>query len=87
MTMEAAVLAEAGREHENLALRILAVVAIATWFGQLIGVVLVALGRYRTGGVMQICASALHVIELFGIIGILGGLRAYHYAPNGEQRR
>jgi hypothetical protein len=47
---------------------------------QLIGVVLVTRNRFRLGGALQIFASALHVPELVGVVGIAGGLAAYRYS-------
>lgn len=46
---------------------------------QLIGILLVTAELYRIGGIFQIVASAFHVPDLMGIIGIIGGLRAYRY--------
>jgi len=52
---------------------------IATVTLQSLGILLVWLGRYRAGGVLQIIASAPHVVKLEGLIGIIGGLLAYRY--------
>jgi hypothetical protein len=41
------------------------------------GILLVAAGRYRVGGVLQIACSAVHVPT--GVIGVVGGLKAYRY--------
>jgi hypothetical protein len=46
---------------------------------QAIGMWLVAGGRYRLGGTLQIVASAIHVVELMGLVGVYGGLQAYRY--------
>ena len=42
-----------------------------------VGILLVATGRYRIGGILQIAASAVHVPT--GVIGVIGGLKAYRY--------
>jgi hypothetical protein len=42
------------------------------------GIVLVAAGRYRIGGILQIASSAVHVPT--GVIGVVGGLKAYRYS-------
>lgn len=46
---------------------------------QFAGILLVMAGHYRVGGVLQIVASAVHALELIGLIGIFGGLAAYRY--------
>ncbi len=46
---------------------------------QVTGMFLVSKGSYKTGGVLQIVASGAHLLDLVGIIGILGGLAAYRY--------
>jgi hypothetical protein len=46
---------------------------------QLAGILLVWAGHYRVGGVLQICASAVHVLDVMGLLGIVGGMRAYRY--------
>ncbi len=43
------------------------------------GIFLVTAGHYRVGGVLQIVASAVHVLDLIGILDIFGGLAAYRY--------
>jgi hypothetical protein len=52
---------------------------VSTVVVQSLGILLVWLGRYRAGGVLQIIASAPHVVKLEGLIGIVGGLLAYRY--------
>jgi hypothetical protein len=44
-----------------------------------VGMVLVAGGRYRLGGVLQMVAGVVHVPELVGLLGVMGGLAAYRY--------
>ena len=46
---------------------------------QLVGILLVAAGRYRVGGVLQVAASVVHALELIGFIGVVGGIKAYRY--------
>ena len=46
---------------------------------QLAGVVLVAVGWFRLGGVLQIVSSSFHVPKGEGVIGVIGGLQAYRY--------
>lgn len=56
------------------------IVMIGATIFQAIGIGLVTkLGWYRTGGVLQIIASATQLIKVDGIIGVIGGLRAYRY--------
>jgi hypothetical protein len=50
---------------------------IATVLLQAAGILLVRQSRYRAGGAMQIAASALHLLKIEGLIGIIGGLRAW----------
>jgi hypothetical protein len=54
-------------------------VCSATLLLQLAGILFVAAGRYRLGGVLQIVASGVHVIKLEGVIGVVGGIKAYRY--------
>ena len=60
-----------------------ALVAI-TLLLQIAGIVLVWRGRYRAGGALQIASSALHVLKVEGIVGLIGGLKAYRYSPGAE---
>lgn len=46
---------------------------------QVTGMLLTWQGRYRIGGNLQIVASALHVLDLMGIIGVIGGLHSRRY--------
>ncbi len=46
---------------------------------QFVGILLVAAGRYRVGGALQVAASGLHALDLIGIIGVVGGIKAYRY--------
>lgn len=46
---------------------------------QLVGIVMVEKRWYRLGGILQITASVVHIWEIEGIVGILGGMDAYDY--------
>ena len=46
---------------------------------QFAGILLVTANHYRVGGVIQLIASAVHALDLIGLIGIFGGLAAYRY--------
>ncbi len=55
---------------------------------QTTGILLVRGGFYKPGGVLQIIASTAHILDLVGIIGMLGGLAAYRYperAAKGQE--
>ena len=54
-------------------------VSIFTCVLQLAGILLVKKNWFRTGGIVQIAASSLHVLKLEGLIGIMGGMQAYNY--------
>jgi len=56
------------------------VICVATLFLQAAGMILVAVGRYRLGGVLQLIASSVHVLKAEGIIGVIGGIKACRYA-------
>jgi len=47
-------------------------------FLQMLGIILVALQKYKVGGIIQIVASVIHVPV--GVIGIIGGTKAYRFA-------
>lgn len=61
-------------------LEIYFVVTLLATIGQGIGVVMVAKGWYRSGGIFQIVSSALQVIKIDGIFGVVGGIKAYQLA-------
>lgn len=46
---------------------------------QMAGIVLVMRGWYRVGAIFQIVSSSPHVIKGEGLIGIIGGIKAYKY--------
>ncbi len=54
---------------------------------QPVGILLVAAGRYRVGGVLQVAASAVHALDLIGIIGVVGGIKAYRYPERVAKSR
>lgn len=58
-------------------LAIAAMVAIA--FVQMLGMWLTSRGRHRLGGNLQIFASALHIVDVIGVIGIIGGVLSKRY--------
>ncbi len=61
-------------------LEIYFVVTLFATIGQGIGVVMVTRQWYRIGGIFQIVSSALQVIKIDGIFGVIGGLKAYRLA-------
>ncbi|MHC4492054.1 MAG: hypothetical protein ACYTDU_10560 [Planctomycetota bacterium] len=63
------------------------VICAATLVLQLAGMTLVAAGRYRLGGVLQIVASSVHLVKAEGIIGIVGGIKAYRYPDRSAEGR
>lgn len=46
---------------------------------QVVGIVLVVRGFYRLGGIFQIVASLVHILDGFGILGVMGGVIAMRY--------
>lgn len=54
--------------------------------GQAAGVALVARSWYRLGGALQIVASAVQVFKVDGIIGVVGGVKAWRYPDRTESR-
>jgi len=54
-------------------------IATASLLLQLVGVLLVTVGWYRLGGIVQIAASTPHIPKGEGLIGIIGGYQAYQY--------
>ena len=63
--------------------RYFALVAL-TFLLQIAGIVLVWQGRYRAGGAFQIASSAIHVLKGEGVVGLIGGLKAYRYYPGAK---
>ena len=92
MFIEALVLIDAfAREEERAAIMQNAIlhtyvyVSLASVVVQLIGIILVEKKWYRLGGILQIAASTVHIWEVEGIIGIIGGLDAYHYPASQKE--
>ena len=55
-------------------------VMIGATIGQAIGIWMVSQLRwYRVGGILQITASTTQLIKVDGIIGVIGGLKAWRY--------
>jgi hypothetical protein len=52
---------------------------------QIAGAALVYFGWYRLGGILQIVSSSIHVFKGEGIIGIVGGVKAYRYPSQVAQ--
>ncbi len=61
------------------ALEIYFIITVAGTIGQAIGVYLVTRGFYHIGGIFQIVSSSTQVIKLDGIIGVIGGIKAYRF--------
>ncbi len=79
MLVEIGVLLDIERQYINATMKLffagLGILAVL----QLVGILLVASGRYRVGGVVQIIASAAHAFDLIGFVGVAGGIKAYRY--------
>lgn len=54
-------------------------ITVVATIGQTIGVVLVARHWYRLGGLLQIISSGVQAIKIDGIIGVVGGVKAWRY--------
>jgi MFS superfamily sulfate permease-like transporter len=59
----------------------------ASFVVQLVGVVLVAVGWFRLGGILQIVSSSIHVPKGEGVIGVIGGVQAYRYSSQAAGER
>jgi MFS superfamily sulfate permease-like transporter len=57
----------------------------ASFVVQLLGIVLVAVGWFRLGGILQIISSSFHVPKGEGVIGVIGGVQAYRYSPQAVE--
>lgn len=72
--------------HQFGMLEIYYVAVIVTVLLQVTGILLARQGRYRLGGALQIAASSLHLLKIEGLIGMIGGLRAWkHQGPAPEE--
>ena len=58
-------------------------VVLTTVILQATGILLVRRARYRAGGALQMAASTLHLLKIEGLVGMIGGLRAWKH---GEPR-
>ena len=47
---------------------------------QFLGIFLVSVKFYRLGGILQIVASSPNVLKGEGLIGVIGGMKAYKYS-------
>jgi len=54
-------------------------IIIACCVLQFLGIFLVNVKYYRLGGIVQILASAPNVVKGEGLIGVIGGIKAYNY--------
>ena len=63
-------------------------IVVATLILQAGGMLLVWGGKYRVGGVLQIMGSSVHALKGEGIIGIIGGVKAYRsrYGENFDEQ-
>ncbi len=79
MLVEIAVLLDIERQYVNATMELffagLGILALL----QFVGIALVTAGRYRVGGVLQVAASAVHALDLIGMIGVVGSIKAYRY--------
>jgi len=55
------------------------IVVFVTFFVHLAGMLLVLAGWYRLGGALQILGSSVHVLKGEGIVGVIGGWKAWRY--------
>lgn len=86
MIMESLVLVEViffdsepGALSRNPYLKLYFFATVITCVLQFIGILMVKTGHYKWGGIVQIAASSIHALELEGIIGLIGGFKAYMY--------
>lgn len=92
MLIEIGVLADIERQYINTMILLLFAGLGLLALLRFAGILLVAAGHYRVGGVIQIVASAVHALESIGLLGIFGGLAAYRIPSvwpnwNGAQPR
>ncbi len=52
---------------------------VAGTLGQALGVLLVTRNWFISGGILQIVSSATQVVKIDGIVGVIGGIKAYQY--------
>jgi hypothetical protein len=70
---------EPGALSRNPYLKLYFIATIVTSVLQFVGILMVKTGHYKWGGIVQIAASAMHALEIEGIIGLVGGVKAYMY--------
>ena len=75
---------EASHLHGSL-IRLYFWVVTVSMLVQILGAALVYFGWYRLGGILQIVSSSIHVFKGEGIIGVVGGVKAYRYPSRVEQ--
>jgi len=60
-------------------------IVVLTALLQMLGIALVIRGHNRLGGVLQIISSAPHALKIEGLVGIIGGSKAWqHQAPRAS---
>lgn len=72
---------------QNPYLKLYFIATVITCVLQFIGILLVNTGHYKSGGVLQITASAVHALEIEGIIGLVGGFKAFTYPTMLEEKK
>ncbi|HUO85227.1 MAG TPA: hypothetical protein VM534_08950 [Thermoanaerobaculia bacterium] len=60
-------------------------VVATSFLVQLTGIILVVNRRYRLGGALQIFASCFHLLKIEGVIGIIGGVKAWKFTGTGSE--
>lgn len=75
-----------GLPHQFGMIEIYYTAVIVTVLLQATGILLARQRRYRLGGALQIAASSLHLFKVEGLIGIIGGLRAWKYQGPAPDR-
>ncbi len=65
---------------ENDVIFIYFLIAVVCFVLQTIGILLVVWGKYHSGGVLQIVSNVFHLPKGDGLIGVIGGIKAYQYA-------
>lgn len=80
MLLEFALVIDIGPDYRSEPILILFTVFGILCILQIVGILLVLAGHYRVGGILQIVASAAHVIDGFGVLGVIGGTNAMRHA-------
>ncbi|MBW1816692.1 MAG: hypothetical protein JRJ60_05975 [Deltaproteobacteria bacterium] len=79
MLLEVGMVLDIPFAYYNLPLGIFLAVEAFTAVLQLAGILMVASGLYRSGAVLEFIASAIHLLDITGILGIVGARKAYKY--------